>query len=240
MLDTVLDFLRSIKSNELLFFIQLIICLFAQVAVFRYFGRKGLFAWVAFAAVVCNIEVSKCVNLFGLSATLGNIFYGSTFLATDIMSELHGGKEARRSVLLGFAANILFFVMMWLGLMYIPNEFDVVNGAMHQVFVFLPRLILASVMAFLISNTLDTYSYDLIRKWFPNQLWIRNNGSTMTSQLVDSFLWSFIAFAGVMPVHELVEISLTTYAIKVIVAACDTPFLYMVRGIAAKHPELNN
>lgn len=227
-----------IQSNEALFFIQLLVCLFCQVVVYRFYGKKGLFAWIAFAAVVCNIEVSKCVNLFGLSTTLGNILYGSTFLSTDILSELHGGKEARRSVFLGFSANIFFFVMMWLGLMYVPNEFDVVNGPMHEMFVFLPRLILASVTAFLISNTLDTYSYDFIRKWFPNRLWLRNNGSTMTSQLVDSFLWSFIAFVGVMPVKELVEMSLTTYAIKLIVAVFDTPFLYMVKGISKRHPEL--
>jgi uncharacterized integral membrane protein (TIGR00697 family) len=218
--------------NELLFLLQVLFCFSAALAMFRWWGRAGLFAWVVFASVVCNIEVVKCVTLFGLDTTLGNIFYGSTFLATDILSELYGGREARRAVLLGFLGTLVFLAVIQTGLLYVPNQFDLADDALHQVFAFLPRAVFASVFSFLVSNTLDTYSYDLIRRLFPKSVWLRNNGSTMTSQLVDSLLFWLIGFQGVFPPAELLEMGLTTYAVKVAVAALDTPFLYMARRLA--------
>ena len=119
-----------------------------------------------------------------------------------------------------------------MGLLYVPNEFDLADDALHQVFALLPRAVFASVFSFLVSNTLDTYSYDLIRRLFPESVWLRNNGSTMTSQLVDSLLFWLIGFQGVFPPMELLEMGLTTYAVKVVVAALDTPFLYMARRLA--------
>lgn len=217
--------------NELLFFLTILLNFCGILLAYKFFGKTGLFVWIGFATVIANIEVTKCVDMFGLSVTLGNVIYGTTFLATDILSEKYGGRDARRGVLIGFFTTVTFTLMSQVNLLFIPNSADVVSGAMKTVFSFMPRICIASVIAYLVSNMLDTFTYDVIRKHFPNQLWLRNNGSTMTSQLVDSFLFTIIAFAGVFDWLTIIELSLTTYAIKIIVAACDTPFLYIAKHI---------
>lgn len=220
--------------NELLFFVTIAINFAGILLAYRIFGKAGLFVWIGFATVVANIEVTKSIDMFGLSVTLGNVIYGTIFLATDILSENYGGKEARKGVMIGFFTTVVFTIMSQINLLFIPNEQDFVSGAMETVFRVMPRICIASIVSYLISNTLDTFTYDFIRKKFPNKLWLRNNGSTMTSQLIDSFLFTFLAFAGVFEFWQVVELSLTTYAIKVIVAACDTPFIYLSKKIFKK------
>lgn len=217
--------------NELLFFVTIVLNFTGILLAYKIFGKTGLFVWAGLAAVVANIEVTKCVDMFGLSVTLGNVVYGSTFLVTDILSELYGGKEARKAVRMGFFATIAFTVIIQVSLLFEPNSQDFVSGAMKDIFSIMPRICIASMIAYLISNTLDTYFYEIIRNKFPKHLWLRNNGSTLTSQLIDSFMFTFIAFYGIFDMTMLIELSITTYFIKAIVSACDTPFLYLARKI---------
>ena len=175
--------------------------------------------------------MTKCVDMFGLSVTLGNVMYGSTFLVTDILSEIYGGKQARRAVMMGFFATIVFTIIIQVSLLFEPNSQDFVSDSMKTIFSIMPRLCVASMVAYLVSNILDTYFYELIRRKFPKQLWLRNNGSTLISQLIDSFLFTFIAFYGMYDIYLLIELSFTTYLIKAFVAFCDTPFLYAAKKI---------
>ena len=219
--------------NELLFLATIIINFIGIIIAYKIFGKKGLFAWIAFATVSANIEVIKCVDVFGLSVTLGNVIYGTIFLATDILSEIYGGKEARKGVWIGFYAMIVFTIISQINLLYIPNENDFASEALKTIFGLTPRICFASLLTYIISNNLDTYIYAFIKNKLPSDkwLWLRNNGSTLMSQLLDSFLFTMIAFAGVFEFPELIELSLTTYAIKFIVALCDTPFLYIAKKI---------
>ena len=215
--------------NELLFVVTLVVNFAGILLAYKFFGKAGLFVWIGFATVVANIEVAKCIDLFGLSLTLGNVTYGTIFLATDILSEKFGGKVARKGVLVGFFTMISFTLMTQLSLLFVPNAQDFVSESMKNIFSIMPRICVASMATYLISNMLDTYTFEFIKKKFPKHLWLRNNGSTLTSQLVDSFLFTFLAFAGIFGLMEMVELSLTTYAVKVVIAICDTPLLYVAR-----------
>ena len=215
--------------NELLFVVTLVVNFAGILLAYKFFGKAGLFVWIGFATVVANIEVAKCIDLFGLSLTLGNVTYGTIFLATDILSEKFGGKVARKGVLVGFFTMISFTLMTQLSLLFVPNAQDFVSESMKNIFSIMPRICVASMATYLISNMLDTYTFEFIKKKFPKHLWFRNNGSTLTSQLVDSFLFTFLAFAGIFGLMEMVELSLTTYAVKVVIAICDTPLLYVAR-----------
>lgn len=223
--------------NELLFFITIIINFVGIILAYKLFGKKGIFAWIAFATISANIEVIKCVDVFGLSVTLGNVIYGTVFLATDILSEMYGGKEARKGVWIGFFAMITFTIISQINLLYIPNSSDFASEALKVIFGLTPRICFASLLAYVISNNLDTYTYDFIRKKLPSDkwLWVRNNASTMTSQLIDSFLFNIVAFLGVFDWKMLIELSITTYLLKLIIAACDTPFLYIAKKIGVKN-----
>jgi queuosine precursor transporter len=101
----------------------------------------------------------------------------------------------------------------------------------------MPRLALGSLTAYLVSQYLDVKLFAKLREKFsrPDQLWIRNNGSTMVSQLIDTFIFCIIAFAGVFSWDVWVQIFFTTYVIKFVVSAASTPFIYIARGF--KHTE---
>ncbi|MFW5734973.1 MAG: queuosine precursor transporter, partial [Oceanidesulfovibrio sp.] len=90
--------------NELLWLGFALLDLTLVVIIYRYFGKAGMFGLVVFNLVLCNIQVLKVIDIFGMTTTLGPVLYASVFLATDILSEHHGKAEARRAVLLGFAA----------------------------------------------------------------------------------------------------------------------------------------
>ena len=217
--------------NELLFVVTIIINFVGIILAYKWFGKTGLFVWIGFATVAANIEVSKCINMFGISATLGNVIYGTTFLATDILSEKYCGKEARKGVFVGFFTMIFFTVITQINLLFVPNEQDFVSEAMKTVFGLMPRLCISSMATYLFSNTLDTYLFDWIRKISPKHLWLRNNGSTIISQFFDSIVFNALAFIGVYPTKTIIEIIITTYVIKVVIALCDTPFMYLSRKI---------
>lgn len=219
--------------NELLFFITILVNFIGVLIVYKFFDKTGLFIWIAISTIIANIEVTKCIDLFGLSLTLGNVSYSSTFLVTDILSEMYGSKEARKSVIIGFFAMIIFTLIMQLDLMFIPNSEDIVSSAMQTIFSIMPRICIASLISYLISNMLDTYLYEFIRNKFPDDklLWLRNNGSTLISQFIDSIVFTTISFIGMYSNKVLIELIITTYIVKALIAILDTPFLYMSKII---------
>lgn len=210
--------------NEVLFFLTLVLNFTGILLAYWRFGKTGLYCWMVFATVLANIEVVKCVDIFSMSLTLGNVIYGTTFLVTDILGANYGIKAARKAVYLGFSAMVLFTVFTQLNLLYLPNEADFASPAMETLFSLTPRICIGSLLAYLIANTLDTYLFHALHR-FP--LWVRNNGSTMVSQLVDTAIFTTVAFWGVFGHDMLLELFCTTYAIKLMIAACDTPFVYL-------------
>jgi queuosine precursor transporter len=217
-------------SNELLWIILLLINCFMVVFAYRFFGKTGLYVWTATAVILANIQVLKTVQLFGMVATLGNIIYGSLFLSTDILSENHGKKAAKKAVWIGFFVLIAATIIMQLCLQFIPDASDFAHGSLEVLFGFLPRIALASLTAYLISQHFDVWYFDFLKKKTKGKyLWLRNNMTTMTSQFFDSIIFVMIAFYGVFPNSVLWEIFLTTYVLKWIVAIIDTPFIYWAR-----------
>lgn len=225
--------------NELLFFITIFINFIGVTLFYKLFKKAGVYTWIGIATIVANIEATKCVDMFGLSLTLGNVVYSTVFLATDILSEMYGGKEARKGVGIGFLAMLVFTLVTQVDILFVPNSQDLVSESMKTIFSFMPRFCIASMVTYAITNTLDTYLYDWIRKLLPADkfLWVRNNAATLISQLVDSFLFTILAFTGIYSFGFMVELSLTTFVMKFIVAILDTPFLYIAKKISIKDEE---
>lgn len=217
--------------NELLWLVMLVVNFVFILFAYRKFGKLGLYAWVPISIIIANVQVVKSVDLFGVAATLGNIVYATGFLVTDILSENYGKRDAKRAVYLGFFALISLTVLMQLALYFEPNAFDFAQASLETIFGIMPRILLGSLAAYAASQLHDVWAYNKLKQKFPSkgQLWLRNNGSTMVSQLIDSVLFTFIAFYGVFPMEVLWEILLSTYFLKFVVAAADTPFLYIAR-----------
>ncbi len=214
--------------NGLLFLGWAVVGLLGLTLSYKVFGKDGLIAIIAGSVVMMNILVNKSIVIFGIGATGGNVFYAMVFLATDILSENYGGKEARKSVMIGFFISILTMVGAWVALAMKPAPWDFAHEPLSLILTPMFRIVLGSMVAFFVSNMLDTYSYQWLKKKFPKHLWLRNNGSTMTSQLIDSLLFATIALLGTMPLNAWVQVVISTYLLKIIIAIIDTPFLYLV------------
>lgn len=211
-------------NNEIIFILMSLVSLSFVLGAFR-LGKIWLISLIAVSAVLMNIFVTKGMYLFGFAATGGNILYASIFLSTDLLTEYYGKKEASRAVMVGFAASIFFMITSQLILKFTPADYDVAQGSLNTIFSLTPRIVLGSMTAYLISQNLDVWLFSKIKQLTNGRhLWLRNNGSTFTSQLVDSIIFTTIAFAGVYPLMELI---IFTYIIKIIVAVLDTPFIYL-------------
>ncbi len=217
--------------NESLWLVMLLVNFIAIMVSYRIWGKLGLYIWVPIAVIVANIQVTKTVQLFGFEATLGNIVYATSFLVTDILSENYGKQEAKRAVGIGFFSLILMTIVMNLALFFVPAASDFVQESMTTIFSLMPRIAIASLCAYGVSQMHDIWAYDFWKRRFPStgKIWVRNNLSTMVSQLIDSLVFTLIAFYKVFPTPVLIEIVLTTYLLKWIVAIADTPFIYIAR-----------
>lgn len=215
--------------NELYWVLLLLVNFTAILLMFRFFGREGLAVWMAVSVIAANIQVIKTIEILGMTATLGNIVYASSFLITDILSENYGKQAARRVVYFGLVVIVGFTLLMNLALLFEAAPDDFAHESLSLIFGFLPRIAAASLAAYLVSQFHDVWAYAFWKKRFErvSQIWIRNNLSTMVSQLVDSVVFTTIAFAGVFSLGVFLEIVFTTYLLKVIVAAADTPFVYL-------------
>lgn len=228
-------------QNEIILIINLI-CTYAAVILFyRYLGRTGLYVWTVLATIAANIEVLILVDAFGMEMTLGNILFGSTFLVTDILSETEGKKYANNAVKLGILVSIVFICISQSWFLYEPNANDWAMGPIQGVFSNTPRLMLVSIAVYGIVQVFDVFMYHVIwkhtTKLFGDSrkgLWIRNNGSTMLSQLLNTILFTFGAFYGVHSLETLINICFSTYVIYFTTSLLDTPAVYTARWLAEK------
>ena len=214
-------------KNEVIFLLQTVIMLLLTLGAFK-MGKNYLKAFVGASIVLANIFVTKQITLFGLGATGGNVMYAAIFLSTDLLSEHYTQQDAKEAVKIGFGTSLLYLVGGQFMLQYLPSSYDTVHSGMREIFAFAPRILLASLLAYLISQFHDIWAYNFIRektgqKW----LWLRNNGSTWASQLIDSVIFTSVAFLGVFPPSVLLQIIVSTYLLKILVALIDTPFMYL-------------
>jgi uncharacterized integral membrane protein (TIGR00697 family) len=219
--------------NELIFFISIVAFLFAAILMYKLFGKYGLYAYVVFGSLLANIAAMKTVTLFGFTTTAGSVLYASTFLCTDILSEKYGKKSAGMAVILGIITSVLWLFGTQVTLLFNPTaQSEFISDKLDIVFGMIPRLTIASLTGYIFSQSIDVFMYHYIWNKTGNSkkgLWIRNNGSTLTSQLFDTVIFASIAYLGTMDLKTFFEVLITTYIFKAIVALCDTPFAYLAR-----------
>ncbi len=180
--------------------------------------------------LVSNVVAGKIIGI-GMLGTIsaGIVCYPLTFLFTDTISELFGKRRATTIVWAGFGCNILLVILVLLAGALPPAVFWDGQEAFMGTLGFVPRVVLASMVAYIISQNLDVIGFHYIKgKTGDKYLWLRNNISTMFSQSIDTFLFIGIAFIGVFPLPVIINMMILQYIVKLIIAACDTPFVYML------------
>ena len=218
--------------NEILWILTLVLSFVSIILCYKYLGKNGLFLWIVVATLVSNIQTVKTVELFGLETSLGTILYGSTFLATDILNYKYGLKESRKTIIYGFLSMTIFMVIC---LLYQPSINDFAQESLSTIFSFNIRITIASLVGFGVSQFIDTFLFHKLQKKY-NKLWLSNNASTMICQVVDTIIFTLITYVGTMNFNAIIEIMISMYIFKLMVALLDTPFMYL----ASKIKKVNN
>lgn len=229
-------------SNELIIVLSLLFIYSTVLLSFILFGKSGLVVWTVVATITANIEVLILIESFGIEQTLGNILFASTFLVTDILAEIYGKDEARKAVHIGIFTSIAFIIISQSWFLYTPSPNDTFIEPILTIFNNTPRLMFASIFVYIIVQRFDVWLYhyiwDKTTKHTNNKdskLWIRNNLSTLVSQLFNTVLFTFIAFYNVYDTDIILSIIIATYIIFCVTSLLDTPFVYLARVLHRKY-----
>jgi uncharacterized integral membrane protein (TIGR00697 family) len=229
-------------KNELLLILSLLVTYSAVLIWYRLFGKSGMYCFTVFATIAANIEALILIDAFGMEMTLGNILFAATFLVTDILSETEGKDSARKAVHVGIATNILFIIVSQSWMMYVPSVNDWASPSIAAVFSNTPRMMLSSLLVYVIVQNFDVWMYHFWWNWSTKRwgnsrrfLWLRNNGSTLLSQMLNTVLFTGFAFWGTYDLGTLISIAISSYVIFIVTSLADTPFVYMARAIHEKN-----
>ena len=188
----------------------------------------------------CNLIANKFVVVdfffkeFRLSA--GVLAYPVTFLITDILSEIYGKVKTRRVVLSGFFASLFVLFILWLGGVFSSIEGSPVNDDQYNyVFQNAWRIIFASMIAYLSAQLIDVRLFHFWKKLTKGRhLWLRNNASTIASQLIDTSLVVFVLFVGKKTNNEMISLIIDGWLFKTLCAFFDTPIFYLLTSLFRK------
>jgi uncharacterized integral membrane protein (TIGR00697 family) len=235
--QAIVDFYGT--NQELLWLTTMLLDLGCTVVLYRLFGKAGLQVAIATAIILANLQGPKLTIIFGVQTSLGVIFYSSIFFATDLLSENYGKAAAGKAVRMGFAVSIIVLLMLSLALMYMPSdrpetaEFSRnIHNAFSTIVDFTPRFVFGSLLAYIISQNFDVWAFHRIKrvtgeKW----LWLRNNLSTMSSQVVDTTIYSLVVWWGTVDLETALQLGAAKYVFKLVIAAVDTLFIYWAKSM---------
>lgn len=191
--------------------------------------------------VISNILAVKLFSIGEYMLPGAAIVYVVTYLLTDVIGEVYGKEAARKTVTAGFFTQVMAMIFIFLTIQLpaapifaLNTEFEAILGGSF-------RVMLASLAAYLMSQHFDVYIFHKLKaKHGESKLWLRNNLSTMSSQLIDTTIFIVIAFIGTMPLSVLVGMIVTQYVFKLIVAVVDTPIAYLLVRFAKKETAKTN
>lgn len=188
--------------------------------------------YVVFVAV-SQITAAKIaqynLGFITVEAPAAVLVYSVTYLFTDIVNERFGRREAHRMIFIAFVTQVAMVFFLWLATRLAPAPFWNKQQDWDAIISLVPRITMASWVAFLVSENLDAWIYDVFKKMTKGKyLWTRNAFSSIPALTVDTFLFITLAFAGTMPLWTLIEGQLLT---KWLVGLINIPFMYFNRWL---------
>lgn len=186
--------------------------------------------------VVAALISSKIIMVAGVAVPAGVLAYSITFIISDVISEIWGKDYANNIVQCGFITLLMTSALAWAAVTWPSAPFWNGQESFSAVIGSTPRIVAASLVAYLVSQKHDIWLFHLLKeKTNGRHLWLRNNASTVISQLIDSTIFVTIAFWGILPVGEVI---LGQWLIKLTIALIDTPIVYILCHSLRKQAQL--
>lgn len=193
------------------------------------FDRKALALLLSLfigGLVVAALISSKIIMVAGFAVPAGVVAYSITFIISDVVSEVWGKECANEIVQCGFITLVMTSAIAWLAVALPAAPFWNGQESFSAVIGSTPRIVAASLVAYLVSQKHDIWLFHFLKSRTNGKyLWLRNNASTVISQLIDSTIFVSIAFWGILPVGEII---LGQWLVKMAIAFIDTPIVYML------------
>ena len=217
--------------NEFLFFSHILFSLCLTILAAR-MGKVVLAFCYGFLVVFANVLVNKQMELFGLTVTCVDVYSISCFFSLNLMQEIFSKEDAKQTMRISYFALIVTCVMLFFHLRYIPSIHDTTQDALLQLFSSTPRIITVSAIVALSMQRLNIELYGSLRKKFPSlSITVVNIIALVTTQTLDTFLFTYIALWGLM--HSLFQIFFVSLIVKLVVIACMTPLTSFAKRIAS-------
>lgn len=217
--------------NEVIFLGHLVVA-GAVLLIAARFGRLWVTGLIVSYTLLMNITVMKSMTILGMSVTDGNVQFATVFLANNVLNEHYGRPAAKQAVWVAFFCGFAAVAIMQFDLLYRPNADDTAQTHLDYFFNVwaFPRIMIVSMISYLLSQLLDVQLYHLIRRRTGLRfMWLRSNGSTWISQAFDTVFFTTAALVGtsITTWQHWADAVLFAYLIKILTAALNTPFLYL-------------
>lgn len=190
-------------------------------------------------ALLGELTGGKLIAVAGFTMSIGVIPWPAVFVTTDLINEYYGPRAVRRLTLLTMGLIAYTFVLLWLCMQVPAAEGSPISGAAFDtVFGQSLGIIIGSIAAFVTSQLLDAAVFAALRSRTAGRLlWLRAVLSTVVSQLIDSFIVVYVAFVvfGTMTAGKGLEVSLTNYVYKFLIALGTLPLIYAGHGIMDRY-----
>lgn len=199
---------------------------------------NGLFVGLLILSNILAVKLFSVGSWIVLPAAA--IIYVCTYPILDVITEVYGKKAAHRTVLSGFLTQVCAIIFIWIAIQLPAAPYYEHQQAFETIFTAGFRVTIASLVAYLVSQNLDVMIFNKLKnRHGDKKLWIRNNASTMASQLVDTTIFITIAFYGIMPLSALLTLIATQYIFKFVIAILDTPIVYLLVSICRRKEAKN-
>ncbi|MFB6200177.1 MAG: queuosine precursor transporter [Candidatus Nanohaloarchaea archaeon] len=209
----------------------------------------GLISLFITALITSQMISSKILAFSFLGFTIsmpgGTLAYAGTFFATDCISEMYGKKYAQKVVNIGFFMNFVMLILVWATIFSPAAQSSIDLGKFADILSSGTNIVIASLLAYIISQNWDVIVFHRLRELTSEKyLWLRNIGSTAASQMIDTVIFTVVAFTVVPSIlstgilvssDALLGIIIGQYIAKLIIALLDTPLVYIAARFDQKH-----
>lgn len=177
--------------------------------------------------LISNLAATKLIAFGPIIADGGAILFPLIYIFGDVLTEVYGYKYARRAIWAGFSVMVLA-VLSFTIVKYLPPAADYLNQDSYEaVLGFFPRIVLASLVAYLIGSFVNSYVLAQLKlRSNGNKLWMRLIGSTVVGQFLDTLIFGLIAFAGILGARDIIIFLLVGWAFKTSVEILLLPVTY--------------
>lgn len=212
--------------NELILIGHTVLVAFSCLLALR-LGKEALIAFVSLLCVLSNFFVIKQITIFGLHTTAAEAYAVGALLGLHVLQEYYGKEITKKAVSISFFCLLLYAAVSQIHLLYTPNLFDTGNQHFCALLGPVPRLVIASLITFLIVQNLDRSLYGRLLKRFGHRhlLW-RNYALLAFSQLLDTILFTMLALYGV--VHNVLDVIVISFIIKLLTITLATPLVTLL------------